>query len=59
MKVGDLVRYIGNGHYGHIGVVMESVQNTDGEDVMKMVLWPDGFVTPHYSHYLEVIHEGR
>ena len=55
MKVGDIVRHI----YGDIGVVMESVQNTDGEDVIRMVLWPDGSVSPHYPHDLEVISESR
>jgi len=55
MKIGDLVRYI----CGDIGIVMESVQNTDGEDVIKMVLWPDGSVSPHYLHDLEVINECR
>ena len=60
MKVGDLVRYKSlNGYDMDIGIIMESVQNTDGEDVIKMVLWPDGSVIPHYLHDLEVISESR
>ncbi len=53
MKVGDLVRHINNGHYGDIGIIMESVCS------LYKVLWPDGSVMPHYSYNLEVIHEGR
>ena len=42
-----------------IGIIMESVQTLDGKDVVKMVLWPDGSILPHYLYNLEVINEGR
>ena len=60
MKVGDLVRHKSlNGYDMDIGIIMESVQTLDGKDVVKMVLWPDGSILPHYLYNLEVINEGR
>ena len=60
MKVGDLVRYKSlNGYDMDIGIIMESVQTLDGKDVVKMVLWPDGYILPHYLCNLEVISEDR